>query len=342
MLETVQATATLDDTYGDPFDLVSQVARDPNLWRKISGGAARLHEDASPLGSLVVRRGRFGSAKDRIQVVAEGNLTALVYGKTGKALTLPGSDLVGSLERVVSEAAKHLPHLAPRTMAAYQVSRVDASATWALQPLDAPLVVDFMRNAFWTMNGRGRGRAETSQPGGASFAHQRTNEERLRFYGKTAEAVARGEALPPRLSEAEATLLRLEWQVAGRSCRRHFGETLLDLSASGVDVAKRSLTNWIQTLGDTAMGAGVQDVCTQLVLGGMPVDRAWRMAGPAMVLRSGGVERLVQSGVSPRTARAWAAEIRRCVPDDAWQEALGVPMHVEDAAYADTYCERIA
>jgi hypothetical protein len=206
MLETVQATADVD-LVGDPYDLADQVAAAPNLWRRVGSGLARLHKDASPLGSLVMRRASYGDHAGRIQVVAEANLATLVYGKAGKALTLPPRDLQAALQLVVDEAGKALPSVAPRTLQAWRVSRVDASVTWSLQPLDAGPVFAAMRHAFFSLHG---GRVQASQPGPRSLMLQRTKEDKVRLYDKSAESAASGNVLPRGLSEDRATLVRLE------------------------------------------------------------------------------------------------------------------------------------
>jgi hypothetical protein len=339
MLETVQATADVD-LVGDPFDLSQQVARDPNLWRRLGADKARLHADASALGSLVLRRASFGDHAGRVQVVAEANLAALTYGKAGKALTLPPADLDRSLALLLSEAVKALPAVAPRTLSAWKVSRVDASMTLALQPLDAGPVFDTMRDAFFSLQGLG-GRAEVSQPGPRSLMLQRTKEDKVRFYSKTDESLHNASPLPLGLDPARAHLVRLESQIVARTARKRYGDTLQDLATDGIAVATSTLRDWLDLLGDTALATGPREVLNRLILGGCDPARAMALIGPAMLLRAGGPHSLVQQGVSKRTAYAWAKEVRSYVPDDVWADALGIPLSVDDAVYADSFCERI-
>lgn len=340
MLETVQATADVD-LVGDPLDLAEQVARDPNLWRRIGTDKARLLADASSLGSLVLRRASFGEHAGRMQVVAEANLAAMTYGKTGKSLTLPPTSVATALRLMVDEAAKALPSVAPRTLAAWKVSRVDASVTWALQPLDAAPVFEAMRNAFFSLQGL-NGRAEVSQPGPRSLMLRRTKEDVVRLYDKTAESLATGNALPTAFPPDHSTLLRLESQIVARSARKRYGETLDMLAEEGIAVATRTLRDWLDMLGSTSLATGNQDVFMRLVMGGMPPEVAFGMVGPAVALRAGGVDALVAAGVARRTAYRWQARIREAVPDSEWSDVLGVPLSLDDAVYADSHCERIA
>jgi hypothetical protein len=339
MIETVQATA---DTglVGDPWDLLEQVAADQpggSLWRRIGRDSVRLAGDASGLGSLVVRRGLYNGGT--VQIAAEGNLTSLLYGKEGKALGLAATDLGASLDRLVGEAVRCLPSLAPRTAAAWRVSRVDASVTWALQPRDAQPVFDFMRDAFFTLHS---GRVQASQPGPRSLMLRRTKEDSVRLYSKTDEANAKGSPLPAGLSEDRATLVRLESQIVARTARRVYGDNLADLAAEGINVASRTLADWLDTFGATATGKGAREVFTRLVLGGISADRAMCLVGPAMMLRSGGVDALVRDGVPRSTAYRWKREIEAAVPDHVWREELGIPLALEDAVTADQFCDRIA
>lgn len=340
MLETIQATADVD-LVGDPYDLAQQVARDPNLWRRIGADKARLHADASSLGSLVLRRASFGEHAGRVQVVAEANLAVLAYGKAGKAFTLPPADLGDALNSLVGEAVKALPAVAPRMLASWKVSRVDASVTWAIQPLDAAPAFEGFRDSFFRLQGLG-GRAEASQPGPRSLMLQRTKEDKVRLYDKTAETLANGHDLPPHLHPDRATLVRLESQIVARTARKRYGDTLDMLATEGTAVATRTLTDWLDMLGDTTHATSAQEVFMRLVMGGLPADRAMCLTGPAMLVRVGGAEALIKQGIPKRTAYRWVAEIRGAVPDEVWREALGIPLRIEDAVYADQHCERLS
>jgi len=332
VIETVQATA---DTglVGDAWDTLTMVGvTTGSLWRRIGPDAARLHDDATGLGSLVLRRGRYGSQAGRLQLVAEGNLTTLLYGKDRKSLTTPLADVETGLTLLVAEAHRALPTIAPTALDAWRCSRVDASVTWALQPADAQPVFDTMRDAFFTLDS---GRTRASQPGARSLMLQRTQEDKVRLYDKTAETLARHLPLPPRLSDDRATLVRLESQIVARTARRVYGETLANLAADGTDVATRTLADWLSTFGSTAYGKGAQEVFTRLVLGGLPPERAMCLTGPAMMLRAGGVDALIREGVPRRTAYRWRKEITAAVPEEVWREELGIPLHLEDAVFAD-------
>jgi hypothetical protein len=338
VIETVQATADVD-LVGDPYDLAQQVARDPNLWRRLGRDQALLHADASGLGSLRLRRASFGDHAGRMQVVAEANLASLTYGKEGKALTLPQGDIGSALQLVVDEAAKALPSVAPRTLTAWRTSRVDASVTWALQPLDGAPLFAFMRDAFFAQHG---GRVQVSQPGPRSLMLAKSKEDKVRLYDKSLESSVNGSPLPQHLSQDRATLVRLESQIVARTARKRYGDNLGDLATEGATVASLTLSDWLSTFGDTAKGRGVLEVAQRLVLGGMPADRAMLLAGPALILRTGGVEALIAHGVARRTAYRWRSEISAAVPDDVWREELGIPLRLEDAVFADQFCDRIA
>lgn len=338
MIETVQATA---DTglVGDPWDLLSQLGADDSggLWKRVGLDAARYHSDASRLGSLVVRRGKYNGGT--VQIAAEGNLASLMYGKTGKALTLDGSALRDGLVALVAEAGKALPTIAPRTLDAWKVSRVDASVTWALQPMDAQPVFDFMREAVMHHHS---GRRVATQHGSRSLMLQWTQEDKVRIYDKTMEAAATGSPLPPGLSDGRSTLVRLESQIVKRTARKRYGDTLSQLATDGVAVAERTLTDWLETFGGTATGKGAREVFMRLIVGGMAADRAMCLVGPAMMMRAGGVDALVRDGVPRRTAYRWKAEIDKAVPADVWREELGIPLTLDDAVMASDYCDRIA
>ena len=114
------------------------------------------------------------------------------------------------------------------------------------------------------------------------------------------------------------------------------------LAADGVNVAQMTLTDWLSTFGDTAKGRGVQEVVARLIAGGMPADKAYCLAGPALMLRAGGVDGLIAHGVSRSTAYRWRREINAAVPEDVWREDLGIPLRLEDAVFADQFCDRIA
>jgi hypothetical protein len=203
-------------------------------------------------------------------------------------------------------------------------------------------VFDVMRNAFFSLQGLG-GRAEASQPGPRSLMLQRTKEDKVRLYDKSAETVANGGSLPANLATDRATLIRLESQIVARSARKRYGDTLDVLANDGIAVATTTLRDWLDLLGDTALASGPREVFNRLVLGGCEPARAMNLVGPALMLRAGGPQSLISQGVSKRAAYAWAAEIRRYVPDSDWSDSpLGVPLTFDDAVYADQYCERIA
>jgi hypothetical protein len=107
-------------------------------------------------------------------------------------------------------------------------------------------------------------------------------------------------------------------------------------------VATRVLADWLNTFGSTATGEGVQEAATRLEMGGMRADEAIRMAGPAILLRAGGVEGLVRAGVGRRTAYRWRAAIDAAVPPEVWAETLGIPLTLSDAVTADQFCERLS
>ena len=337
MLETVQATADID-LVGDPYDVAEVVARDPNLWHRLGHDQARLNPDATGLASLRLRRARYGDHSGRLQVIAEANLTRLLYGPEGKALTCPSGSIEDGLTAMLEETQKALPSVAPRTFSAWQTSRVDASATWQFQQLDSAPLFDALVVAFFSLHGSGRGKSATSRPGPRSLRYDSTAECQVRAYSKTDEALAKGSPIPATIT---GELLRIEEQTTGRTCRKHYGETLEDLRSGGDTVARQRLHDWLDMFGSAALAGGQREVFMRLRMGGMEADRAALLSGPAMMLRTGGIDALTREGINRRTAYRWAAEIRAAVPDDAWAEVLGIPLDLDDAAFADAHVARV-
>jgi hypothetical protein len=335
MIETVQATA---DTHhpDDAYLWVKANATAPNVWRRFGGGML-LHADASTgLSELKVRQAQYGPNKGRLQVVWTANLPALLYGKAAKVGTLPGSQLERALTAAVAEASRHLPGLAPHMLSSWMPSRVDASATWWLQGVDHAVCWEHLESAARALDGAFRGRGKYAQPGTRSIRIHRTAEDLLRIYDKTTEALDTGQPLPTGLSPARGRLLRVEAQHVKRKARLVYGKTLADVATDGVRMARNVLQDWLDDLGAAATAKGPREVLTRLINGGMPAPRALALLGPALLLRSGGIDALMnEGGLSRRQSNALAVEIRRAVSDDAWSEILGVPLDLDDLLFAD-------
>lgn len=325
MLETIEAFSDIAQR-GSAMGWLEMVLTPQELrfWRPLGSDSARMVGGPTALQSVTLMRPQWDkSASLRLKVQA--NLTRLVHGADGKAWTLHPDEVSVAVLMMLGESQRVLPE-AERDPSRWRLSRVDASVTSGFASDDVALAFPAWASAFWSL---GSGRRTTSQPGPRSLMHVYTQEVKVRLYDKTAETIANTGKAP-----AGPHLVRLEEQVNGLSARTAYGESLQGLMDTGAVMAQERLNTWLHKIGPAALAGDFEKIRVRLALGGVTPQRSYVLAGVVLILRSGGVDAIVNSGVSRSVAYKWCAEVRSALGAAYLDDDYGVPFSLDDALFA--------
>lgn len=273
------------------------------------------------LSRVVVRRAvpTSMSAQPAYQVAAEGNLTTLLHGKAEKALTLHVED-VGQAVEVYAGAIEDVVPWWALDPAETLLTRVDASATWAISPVDVGQWVsaaDARNAALKGCKVPARYGSETASVKVSAKHYERVYNKGLEAFGMPGSAASRkgaGDRSSPVLSaarEGETGLVRGEVTYRGDKARELYGRTLRGLS----ETARWAVSTVEDLMASVSVyGGEVPEGLVVLAHFARVADtpgQAARLAGLYPVWKTGGVRALRPFAGSRETAGRLARDFRR-------------------------------